>query len=73
MTNHSPTNCIKFVWPEHSAVKFSPTSGHIHAGLHKDMTVTFKVDEPTNLNEESIQCSITQITFDKDISEVLQP
>ena len=70
MTNHSSSDCIKFVWPEHPALRFSPMSGHIHAGLHKDMTVTFQSSEPMNLNEEAVQCSVTRITFEKDISEV---
>ena len=70
MTNHSTTDCIKFVWPEHAALKFSPNTGHIHSGLHKDMTVTFKADEVQNLNEESVMCSVTRITFEKDASEV---
>lgn len=70
MTNHSTTDCIKFVWPEHTALKFAPNTGHIHSGLHKDMTVTFKADEVHNLNEENVLCSVTKITFEKESNEV---
>lgn len=70
MTNHFPNECIKFVWPSHPSLKFSPVSGHIHAGLHKDMTVTFKTDEPTKMAEEAVNCAIKRIIFDKEVSEV---
>lgn len=72
MTNHSQTDCIKFVWPEHPALKFSPNTGHIHCGLHKDMIVTFKADDVQNLSEESVMCSVTKITFEKETSEVMK-
>lgn len=70
MTNHSRTECVRFQWPEHANLKFSPSVGHIHAGLHKDMTVTFKTDKPVVLNEEVIHCQVSKITFQQDTAHV---
>lgn len=70
MTNHSQKDCIKFVWPEHPYLTFSPTTGHIHAGRYKDMTVTFKPTEPVNMAEEVVNCAITKLTFDMDTNQV---
>ena len=44
--------------------------GHIHPGLHKEMTVTFKTDQPINMNEEVVLCTVTKITFEKETSQV---
>ena len=63
LTNHSKTDSVRFVWPEHPQLKFSPTVGHIHPGRSKDLTVTFKTDTPKSLNEHEVLCKITKITF----------
>ena len=44
--------------------------GHIHAGLSKDMTVTFSSDTPQTLEEFPINCKVVKITFDKPAQEV---
>ncbi len=65
MTNHSKTDSVRFVWPDHPQLKFSPTIGHLHPGRTKDMTVTFKADAPKTLKEHEVPCKVTKITFDK--------
>ena len=70
MTNHSKSDTIRFQWPEHQELKFSPNTGHLHAGTSKDMTVTFKSDAPKSLKEEEVACKITKITFEKPANEV---
>ncbi|XP_077982980.1 hydrocephalus-inducing protein homolog isoform X2 [Glandiceps talaboti] len=64
MTNHSKDDIIRFQWPEHTELKFSPTIGHLHPNAAKDMTITFKTDEPKTLEEIKIACKVTKITFD---------
>lgn len=65
MRNHSKTDCLRFAWPDHPQLKFSPQVGHLHPNNAKDMTVTFKSDQPKTLKENPINCKVTKITFDK--------
>ena len=65
MSNHSKMDCYRFQWPEHQQLKFSPNTGHLHAGATKDMTVTFKTDAPKTLTEQPTNCKVNKITFDK--------
>jgi len=30
LTNHSDTDSVRFQWPQHSAITFSPRLGHLH-------------------------------------------
>ncbi|XP_064641495.1 hydrocephalus-inducing protein-like isoform X2 [Lineus longissimus] len=70
LSNHSVGDCVRFQWPEHPELKFSPQTGHLHAGCTKDMTVTFKTDAPKSLTEQIVPCKITKITFDKPVNQV---
>ncbi|XP_013405663.1 hydrocephalus-inducing protein [Lingula anatina] len=70
MTNHSKTDCVRFQWPDHDQLTFSPKVGHLHAGVSKDMTVTFKTGEPKSLNESPVPCRVTKVTFDKPVNQV---
>ncbi|XP_053402100.1 hydrocephalus-inducing protein homolog isoform X11 [Mercenaria mercenaria] len=65
MTNHSKTDAIRFQWPDHPQLKFSPTVGHLHTNSSKDFTVTFKSDQPKTLQESAVPCKVTKITFSK--------
>ncbi|XP_069113582.1 hydrocephalus-inducing protein homolog isoform X2 [Argopecten irradians] len=65
MTNHSKTDIYRFQWPENAQLKFSPNVGHLHPKATKDMTVTFKSDQPKTLTEEKVNCKVNKITFDK--------
>jgi len=35
LSNHSDTDSVRFQWPEHSAITFSPRLGHLHPGRSK--------------------------------------
>jgi hydrocephalus-inducing protein len=70
MTNHSAVDCVRFVWPEHPQLKFSPQVGHLHPKTFKDMSVTFKSDSSKTLQEHQVPCKVTKITFDKSTQEV---
>jgi hydrocephalus-inducing protein len=70
MKNHSKTDCLRFAWPDHPQLKFSPQVGHLHPNTAKDMTVTFKSDQPKALTESPILCKVTKITFDKPLDKV---
>ncbi|XP_052816168.1 hydrocephalus-inducing protein homolog isoform X2 [Mya arenaria] len=65
MTNHSRSDSIRFQWPEHAQLRFTPTVGHLHAGASKDFTVTFRSEKPVTLTEAPIPCRVTKITFPK--------
>ena len=52
------------------AVSFSPRVGHLHAGCAKDITVTFRSNEPRHLRKELFACLLSKIYFDQPINEV---
>ena len=64
LTNHSRTDSVRFVWPEHPQLRFSPTIGHIHPGHSKDLTVTFRSEAPRTLTEHEVPCKVTKVTFE---------
>ncbi|KAK7505819.1 hypothetical protein BaRGS_00003090 [Batillaria attramentaria] len=70
MTNHSKTDCVRFSWPEHPQLRFSPQVGHLHAGCSKDVTVTFRADAPKTMTEEVVPARVVKITFEKPIEQV---
>lgn len=71
ITNHSDTDAVRFQWPEnHEQLKFSPAVGHLHAGCAKDITVTFKTNSSKTLNQESIGCKVSKISFDGPVDQV---
>ena len=70
LRNHSKTDCLRFAWPEHPQLKFSPQIGHLHPNTAKDMTVTFKSDQPKALQESPVNCKVSKITFDKPLDKV---
>lgn len=53
-----------------SAITFSPRVGHLHAGCAKDITVTFKSNEPKTIRKELNNCVLQKIAFDQPINEV---
>lgn len=71
ISNHSKTDYVRFQWPDHPQLKFAPTVGHLHPGVTKDMTVTFKFDQPKQLTESPVSCKVTKITFDKPAGQVI--
>ncbi|KAL3860158.1 hypothetical protein ACJMK2_010318 [Sinanodonta woodiana] len=70
MTNHSKTDSIRFQWSDHPQLKFIPQVGHLHANCSKDMSVTFKSDQPKIMKEQPVLCKITKITFNKPPDQV---
>ena len=70
MANHSKTDCVRFQWPDHPQLKFSPQAGHLHPTKAKDITVTFKTEEPKNFDKEIVPCAVKKITFSKPMNEV---
>ena len=70
MTNHSTTDCVRFSWPEHPQLTFSPALGHLHPNRTKDFTITFNSDQPRNFTEQEVPCKVTKIAFSKPLHEV---
>ncbi|XP_035827636.1 hydrocephalus-inducing protein [Aplysia californica] len=70
MTNHSKTDCVRFKWPDHPQLKFSPQMGHLHGSCTKDVAVTFNSDSPKTFAECPIQCKVSKIVFDKPIDQI---
>ncbi|XP_070194710.1 hydrocephalus-inducing protein homolog isoform X4 [Littorina saxatilis] len=70
MTNHSKSDCVRFCWPEHPQLRFSPQVGHLHGGCGKDIAVTFLADAPTSMVEEVVPAKVMKITFDKPTDQV---
>lgn len=70
MTNHSKTDCVRFSWPDHSQLKFSPQMGHLHAGCSKDVSVTFRADTTVTLSEDVVPARVVKITFNKPMDQV---
>ena len=70
MTNHSKSDVMRFQWPAHDQMKFSPMTGHLHPGHSKDITVTFKASEPIVLTEVEVACRVVKIIFTKASNEV---
>ena len=70
MTNHSKSDIMRFHWPPHDQLKFSPQIGHLHPGCSKDITVTFKATEPIVLQEAEVACRVVKINFTKAPTEV---
>ena len=70
MTNHSTTEAIRFQWPDHPQLKFSPQVGHLQSNSSKDMSLTFKSDQPKQLQESPVLCKVTKITFNKPPDQV---
>lgn len=71
MTNHSKTDAIRFQWPDHPQLKFSPQIGHLYGNSSKDLSVTFKSDEPKQLQETPVLCKVCKITFNKPPDQVI--
>ena len=71
MTNHSKTDSVRFQWPDHEQLKFSPQVGHLHAGASKDFSITFKSESPHTMTEHPVQCIVMRITFDKPVDQVI--
>ncbi len=67
MTNHSSTDNVRFSWPDHPNLTFSPKVGHLLHGCTKDITVSFKTDKPVTLNSVELKCKVTKIVYE-DIS-----
>jgi len=70
MTNRHKQNCYRFEWPENQNITFSPRVGHLHANCAKDVSITFKASDSKYMKNESINCTLTKITFDVSTNEV---
>ncbi|CAF0784494.1 unnamed protein product [Didymodactylos carnosus] len=70
ITNHNSKDSIRFEWPEHPQLTFSPRIGHLHSNCTKDIHVNFKTTKPVQLIKEKLLCTLTKITFDRPINEV---
>ena len=65
LANHSQSDNIRFAWPDHPQLKFSPQVGHLMASCAKDISVSFKTDQPIKFHELEILCSVTKITYER--------
>eukprot|EP00775_Hariotina_reticulata_P008964 gene8964-9139_t len=63
LVNNSTSRHFRFKWPEHPQLKFSPSTGHLHAGGVKSMTVTFASAVPLKLDSQEIKLAVSQITY----------
>ena len=70
MRNHSATDTVRFQWPDHPQVKFSPTVGHVHHGCSKDIAITFKADKPVTLQDQLVACKVNKVTFEQSVDQV---
>ena len=61
LTNHSPSNPIRFQWTPPPEITFSPCVGHLQSGCAKDVTVTFLSDLPKTFNSVNVPCKIVKI------------
>ncbi|CAF1435300.1 unnamed protein product, partial [Didymodactylos carnosus] len=70
ITNHNSKDSIRFEWPEHPQLTFSPRQGHLHSNCTKDIHVNFKTQTPIQLTKEKLLCTITKITFEQPTNEI---
>ncbi|XP_067853715.1 hydrocephalus-inducing protein homolog [Heptranchias perlo] len=72
MTNRSVADVVRFEWlSDISELKISPQFGHLHAGCAKDMTMTFKSDQPVTYSHHAVKCMVSKITFPVPADQVL--
>jgi len=65
MTNHRDTEVVRFVWPDHPQLRFSPQIGHLLSKSTKDMSVTFRTDRPVSLKTLELKCKVTKIILEQ--------
>ncbi|XP_023811732.1 hydrocephalus-inducing protein homolog isoform X1 [Oryzias latipes] len=71
MTNHSRNQALRFEWPPSGHhVHISPQVGHLHAGCSKEVTVTFRANQPVTLKNHPIKCKVCQVEFQQPIEQV---
>lgn len=71
MTNHSSSDVLRFEWPPESRqVRFSPRTGHLHAGCSKVVTVTFCSEQPLVLSAQPVKCKLCRVVFTQPIDQV---
>lgn len=44
--------------------------GHLHAGCSKEVTVTFRANQPVTLKNHPIKCKVCQVEFQQPIEQV---
>lgn len=71
MTNPSSSKVLRFEWlPSGPQLSFSPQVGHLHADCSKVVTVTLCSEEPIVLNEQTIKCKLSSITFQQSVDQI---
>ncbi|KAG2469946.1 HYDIN protein, partial [Polypterus senegalus] len=71
MTNRTSADTIRFEWPaDINQLKFFPQMGHVHAGCSKNVTVTFKSENPVSFSSQTVKCKISKITFQQPVDKV---
>lgn len=68
LANHSAVDSFRFVWPDRPQLKFSPQVGHLLPSHSKDISVSFKTDQPVKFHELEVQCTLSAITFDHSVA-----
>ncbi|XP_068693384.1 hydrocephalus-inducing protein homolog [Montipora foliosa] len=61
LTNHSPSDPVRFTWSPPPEVAFSPCTGHLQPNCAKDVTVTFCSKQPKTHSAVNVPCKITKI------------
>ncbi|XP_074533739.1 hydrocephalus-inducing protein homolog [Halichoeres trimaculatus] len=71
MTNHSNSQVVRFEWPSAGThVSFLPQVGHLHAGCSKEVTVTFRANQPVTLTSQPMTCKLCQVAFQQPLDQV---
>lgn len=61
-------NDIRFMWPLHPDIKFTPRMGHIHAGQTKTITVGFFSEKPVRVFGAKYSCQWCKIDLENPAS-----
>ena len=61
--NQDDNKSIKFIWPDHPSLMFSPKVGHLHPGCSKDIKITLCSSSPVKLDGEKVTCAISEVSY----------
>ncbi|XP_076848184.1 hydrocephalus-inducing protein homolog isoform X3 [Brachyhypopomus gauderio] len=71
LSNHSDVEVLRFEWPPDGPhVRFSPRTGHLHAGCTKEIAASFCSEQPVVLIAQVVKCKLCRITFQQPVDQV---
>lgn len=62
LCNHS-TNVLRYVWPSHTDVTFSPSVGHLAPNASRAISATFRSGVPVEHAELKLACKVVHIMY----------